>query len=221
MSAAVVDGVLREGKGKGAARRLRQKDLVPAIVYSKKAGAQSIAVEPKSLSKALLGARRRNQLIELALKDGDGKAQAKRFVLTKEVQIHAVRRHALHVDFHEIDPAQPIAMKVPLETIGKSKAVIAGAKIQIVLRTLNVSVKPGDVPEKITYDTTDTEIGVVRAKSVNLPAGCSLLDDPELPVLSIRMPRGEKADAAATPAAAAAPAKGGAVAPAKEAPKKK
>jgi hypothetical protein len=102
---------------------------------------------------------------------------------------------------------------VPLETIGKSKAIVAGARLQVVLRTLNVSVKPGDVPEKIVFDTTDSEIGVVRAKSVAMPAGVTLLDDPELPVLSLRMPRGEKAE---EPAAGAAGAAVAAKAPAKK-----
>jgi large subunit ribosomal protein L25 len=206
MSAAIVEGVVRSGHGKGASRRTRAESLVPAVVYSKAAGAQSIAVEPKSLSKALLGAKRRNQLIELKIKDAAGKV-ASHHVLTKEVQIHPVKRHALHVDFHAVDPNQPIAMKIPLETVGKSKAVVAGARLQIVLRTLNVMVKPGDAPEKITFDTTDTEIGVVRAKSVVLPAGCVLTDDPELPVLSLRMPRGEKAATEAAPAAAASAGK--------------
>jgi len=204
MSAAIVEGVVRSGHGKGASRRTRAEALVPAVVYSKAAGSQSIAVEPKSLSKALLGAKRRNQLIELKIKDDAGKVST-HHVLTKEVQIHPVKRNPLHVDFHAIDPNQPIAMKIPLETTGKSKAVVNGARLQIVLRTLNVMVKPGEAPEKITFDTTDTEIGVVRAKSVVLPAGCVLTDDPEQPVLSLRMPRGEKA-AEAAPAAAAAPA---------------
>jgi large subunit ribosomal protein L25 len=211
MSAAIVEGVVRVGHGKGASRRTRAEALIPAVVYSKAAGAQSIAVEPKSLSKALLGAKRRNQLIELKIKDQAGKVSS-HHVLTKEVQIHPVKRHALHIDFHAVDPQQPIAMKIPLETTGKSKAVVAGARLQIVLRTLNVMVKPGDAPEKITFDTTDTEIGVVRAKAVVLPAGCALTDDPEQPVLSIRMPRGEKAAEAAP--AAAAPAAAGKAAPA-------
>ena len=210
---AIVEGFLRSGNGKGAARRLRAKDLIPAVVYSKGKGAQSVALEPKSLNKALLGARRRNQLIELKLKDESGAAKGSHFVLTKEVQIDHVRRNATHVDFHEVDVNAPVVMKVPLETIGKSKAIVAGARLQVVLRTLNVSVKPGDVPEKIVFDTTDSEIGVVRAKSVAMPAGVTLLDDPELPVLSLRMPRGEKAE---EPAAGAAGAAVAAKAPAKK-----
>ena len=81
---AIVEGFLRSGNGKGAARRLRAKDLIPAVVYSKGKGAQSVALEPKSLNKALLGARRRNQLIELKLKDESGAAKGSHFVLTKK-----------------------------------------------------------------------------------------------------------------------------------------
>jgi len=95
----------------------------------------------------------------------------------------------------------PVTVKVPLETVGKSKAVTAGAKLQIVLRTLNVRVKPGQIPEKIIYDTTEAAVGVVRANAITMPEGVVLLDSPDLPVLSLRMPRGDKtAEEEATPA---------------------
>ena len=203
MSSIMIEATLRTADGKGAARRHRAADRVPAIVYSKGKDAEAITVEPKALAKALLGAKRRNQLIELQVKDEAGVAKGSRFVMTREVQIHPVRRSAVHVDFLEVDREKAITVKVPLETVGKSKAVVNGARLQIVLRTLNVLVKPGEIPEKLSYDTTDTEIGVVRAKAVAMPAGVTLLDDPELPVLSLRMPRGEK-PAEETPAAAPA-----------------
>ena len=202
MTAFAIEATLRTPHGKGAARRLRAKELVPAVIYSKGKEGETITVEPKQLAKALLGGKRRNQLIELQVKDEAGVAKGSRFVMTREVQIHPVRRSAVHVDFFEVDQTLPIIAKVPLETVGKSKAVVNGARLQIVLRTLNVSVKPGEIPEKISFDTTDIEIGVVRAKSIVMPAGVTLLDDAELPVLSLRMPRGEKPaeEAVAAPA---------------------
>lgn len=201
MSSFPIAATLRTADGKGAARRHRAAERVPAIIYSKGKTGESITVEPKALAKALLGAKRRNQLIELQVKDEAGVARGSRFVMTREVQIHPVRRSAVHVDFLEVDQETPIHAKVPLETFGKSKAVVNGARLQIVLRTLNVMVKPGEIPEKFSYDTTDTEIGVVRAKAIVMPAGVTLMDDPELPVLSLRMPRGEKpAEEAVVPA---------------------
>lgn len=212
MTAFVLEATTREGHGKGASRRLRAEAKVPAVVYGKPGGKTlSISVTPKDLGKALLGAKRRNQLIELKLKDDAGKALSTHFVLVKDLQAHPVRRNPLHVDFLEIDPKMPAPVKVPFEVTGKSKASIQGANTQLVVRTLNVSVAPEAIPEKIVLDITECDFGVVRAKAITMPAGVTLLDDAEMPVVSLRMPRGEKeevAAAAAPAAAAAAPAAG-------------
>ena len=214
MSHFTMDATLRSGHGKGAARRLRATDKVPCVVYGKGHATLSIAIAPKDLAKALLGAKRRNQLIELKLKDDSGKDKGSRMVLVQDLQAHPVRRSAVHVDFLEVDPNAPQAVKVPFEVTGKSKASIAGANTQLVVRTLNVSVPPAFIPEKIVLDITECDFGVVRASAIKMPTGVTLIDDSEMPVVSLRMPRGEKEEAVATPAAgaAAAPAAGAAAA---------
>lgn len=214
MSHFTMEATLRTGHGKGAARRLRATERVPGIVYGKGHGTLSISVAPKELGKALLGAKRRNQLIELKLKDDAGKDHGTRMVLVQDLQAHPVRRSAVHVDFLEVDPKAAQAVKVPFEVTGKSKASIAGANTQLVVRTLNVSVAPESIPEKIVLDITECDFGVVRAKTIIMPTGVTLLDDAEMPVVSLRLPRGEKEEATATPAAgaAAAPAAGAAAA---------
>jgi large subunit ribosomal protein L25 len=213
-----MDATLRSGHGKGASRRLRATDRVPAVVYGGGTGTLSISVAPKELAKALLGAKRRNQLIELKLKDDAGADKGSRMVLVQDLQAHPVRRNATHVDFLLVDPKKAQPVKVPFEVTGKSKASIAGANTQLVVRTLNVSVAPESIPEKIVLDITECDFGVVRAKLIKMPTGCTLIDDQEMPVVSLRLPRGEKEEAAATPAAgapaaaAAAPAAGAAAA---------
>lgn len=213
MSAFAMEGVVRSGHGKGASRRLRSAEQVPAIVYGQGNGALSVSVSPKALTKALTGALRRNQLIELSLKDADGKDAGKKLVIAKEVQAHPVRRTPVHVDFLEVKIGQPVVVRVPVEVIGKSKAAVAGARVQLCSRDIVVAVSPDAVPAKIVLDTTECDFGVVRAKAVPLPAGVALACDPEFPVVSLRMPRGEKEDAAEA-APAAAPAAGAAAAPA-------
>lgn len=216
MPAFSLEATTRSGHGKGASRRLRATEKVPAVVYGKKgAAALSVAVTPKDLTKALLGNLRRNQLIELKVKDEAGKAVSSHFVLTREVQAHPVRRNPVHVDFLEIDPKTPIPVKVPFEVTGKSKASIQGANTTLVVKTLNVMVAPESIPEKIVLDITECDFGVVRAKAITMPKGVTLVDDVEMPVVSLRMPRGEKEEeAAAAPAAGAAPAADGKAAPA-------
>jgi large subunit ribosomal protein L25 len=198
-----IEGTIRTEHGKGAARRARNADLVPGVVYG--AGETlGVTVSPKALTKALTGPLRRNELLELSLKDAAGKVTTK-FVMVKELQAHPVRRTAVHVDFLEVRKDKPVVAAIPIVLTGKSKAATAGAAQRLISRVLRVSVLPESIPEQITFDTTEAGFGVIRAKAVTLPKGLTLVDPPDFPVLSLKMPRGDKEEAvAATPAAAAA-----------------
>ncbi|MCC7073873.1 MAG: 50S ribosomal protein L25 [Deltaproteobacteria bacterium] len=226
-----IPATVRASLGKGASRQARLKGVVPGVVYGMKKEPLALTFDPRDLAKAVMGPLRRNAVVKLELKDAAGKAQGSRFALLRELQVHPVRRVPTHADFLEIDPSKPMAMKVPLEATGKSMAVQEGAKLQLVVRTLNVSVIPTEVPEKIVLDVTGQGFGVLRAKALTMPKGVTLLDSLETPIVSLRMPRGDKEEeaAAAAPAEGAAPAAGapadakaGAAAPAaagKDAPK--
>jgi large subunit ribosomal protein L25 len=222
-----LEAVVRSAHGKGGARRMRAAGHVPAIVYAAGKPATAVGVPPKEFTKAVMGAHKRNALIHLNLKDEAGKSVGTRSVMVKELQIHPVKRNAIHIDFLEVNPNTPVACKVPFEATGKSKAIVQGAKLQLVVRVLNISVAPNAIPEKIVMDVTEAGFGVLRASEVPMPKGATLIDPADMPVVSLRMPRGEKEEEAA-PAAAAAPAAKGAAAkpaaaaaPAAKAPAKK
>ncbi|MBI1946207.1 MAG: 50S ribosomal protein L25 [Deltaproteobacteria bacterium] len=205
-----ISATIRAKQGKGASRQARLAGSVPAVIYGMKKDPLAVTVDPRELAKAVTGPLRRNAVLTLNLKDAAGKAQGARHVLVRELQIHPVRRTPSHVDFLELDPKVPALMKVPLEVTGKSKAVADGAKLQLVVRTINVSVVPTEVPEKLLLDVTGQGFGVMRAKSLTMPKGVTLLDSIEMPIVSVRMPRGDKEEEAAAAAAAAAPAEGAA-----------
>jgi large subunit ribosomal protein L25 len=197
---------VRTKQGKGAARRARAAGGVPAVVYGPGQPGLSIVVQPKEMYKAVTGPKRRNALLTLDLKDGAN--SGKRTVMVKELQIHPVKRTPTHVDFLEVKPDQLVAVSVPLEVMGKSKAITQGAKLTLIARTVKLEVKAAEVPEKVIFDVTEEGFGVIRAKQLKVPAGTRLLDTPETPLVSIKIPRGDKEEeAAATPAeGAAAPA---------------
>ena len=177
----------RSGTGKGAARRARREGKLPAVVYGKGGEATSITVEPRDFVKAMKGPFRRNAIVEL---DVDGK---KHLSMVKEVQINPLRREPTHVDFCEVQNDQEVTVKVPFFTTGKSKAVTAGAKLQIALRYLRLRSTPEKIPEKITYDITDVSLGAYRAKSIELPEGVSLVDDGHVTVFTVARGRGAAA----------------------------
>ena len=87
---------VRSGSGKGPARQLRAKGLIPAVFYGQGVSPTPIAVKPKELTKALSGVLGRNQPITLSV---GGKTE---LALVKELQIHPISRQPLHVDFYRV-----------------------------------------------------------------------------------------------------------------------
>lgn len=191
----------RNEHGKGSARRSRRAGQIPGVIYAGGKDAVSITVDPKELTRALLSPLRRNTLFALELKV-DGQTKSTHHVMFKAAQIDPVRRDPIHIDFLEIDPSKEVLAKVPLDVIGRPKAVIMGGKMQVTVRTVNIRALPSNIPEKLTWDVTAAAAGVLRAKDLPLPEGVTVTDSAELPLVSLRMPKGDKAadDAAAKPA---------------------
>jgi len=183
-----LEAEVRTDAGKGGSRRLRRAGRLPAIVYSAGKEPMSVHVEPREFVKAVRGPLRRNALIELNVKGGET-----RQVMVKDIQIDLIRREPIHVDFHAVDMKSPVEVMVPFTTFGRSKAVVLGAKLNIVRRAIKVQVLPGQVPEKLEVDVTNLEPGPFRAKDVPMPEGCSLVEDGHTTVLTISRPRGEGA----------------------------
>lgn len=171
--------------GKGPSRRLRMKDELPAIVYSKGDKAISVVICPKETGKILQGPLRRNSLIELSI-EGD----KKRPVMVKERQIHPTKRTLVHVDFVEVSLKEPVTVAVPVKLFGKSESVTLGGKMDHVLHKMRVSCLPNAVPEVINIDITALPFGSTHTKDVLLPEGVSLAEKPRVVVLTIKKPRG-------------------------------
>jgi large subunit ribosomal protein L25 len=82
-----IEGKVREGRGKGDARKLRKAGRVPAVLNG--AGKSTVLdLDPKLLSKAWKGGKTFNLTF-----GGQTKA-----VKITDLQIHPVKRLALHVD---------------------------------------------------------------------------------------------------------------------------
>lgn len=83
-----IEASVREGRGKGYARKLRANGKIPANILSK-AKSVSIELDPKWLSRAW---KQDDKKFNLDL-NGETKT-----VFIKELQLHPVKRYALHVD---------------------------------------------------------------------------------------------------------------------------
>lgn len=184
---------LRSDRGKGAARRLRRSDQIPAVAYGKGSEAIALTVSPKELLKILTGELGLNSVIELSLDGGKQKLD----VLVADYQHHPVTRQLLHADFRTVALDRPVNVDVPLELYGKAKGIVMGGDLKQVYRRVPVRCLPNSIPAKIRCDIT--ELGLeenLPAKSLPLPEGVELRLPAERTVASIIAGRRVKAQGA-------------------------
>ena len=178
---------LRTKFGKGAARKLRAADKIPAVVYGHGTDPQHVSLPGHD---TMLIVRHANAIIDL---DIDGASQ---LVLVKDVQRDPVRQIIEHIDLVVVRRGEKVTVDVPVVIEGES----FGGTIHVQDEsTLSLLVEATAIPEHIVVRVEGLEDGTqVHAKDVTLPAGAELETDPETLVVSITTPRGSAEDAGET-----------------------
>lgn len=148
---------LRTVTGKGEARRMRRTGRIPAVVYGDRSAPVVCSVDAKELS-TVLHEHGRNTLLSLVV--GNAKEQSEDTAIVKELQHHPVDGHLLHADFYRISLTQKIVVEVRVESEGIPAGVRTESGIlEQLLHQVEVSCLPADIPDSITFDVTDLDIG--------------------------------------------------------------
>src|SRR5262245_2379691 len=191
----------RSDFGKNAARRLRHKGMVPAVVYGGKGGTLSLAVDPKALQRVLRSEAGRNAILKLEIA-GQGPTSA----ILKSWQVDPIRENFLHADFYRIAMDVALRVTVPIAIKGEARGVkTEGGILEIVVRQIDVECLPGDIPEKIEVEVS--ELGMnesLRVSDLPITNKVKVLNNPDQVVLHVVS---VKEEVVAAPAAAA-PAEG-------------
>jgi large subunit ribosomal protein L25 len=199
----------RELQGTGASRRLRIAGQTPGIVYGGTAAPVTISLDHNALYHALKKEAFHSSILDLEI---DGVSQQ---VLLRDFQVHAFKQLVLHADFQRVDANQKIHMKVALHFANAdvSPAVkLHAATISHVMTEIEVSCLPGQLPEFITVDLANIDVGhSLHVKDLVLPEGVTVIaHGTNQTVATASVPAGHvaaeeapAADAAAAPAAAA------------------
>lgn len=179
--AVALNGKIREGRGKGANRKLRAEGMLPAVVYGGKSNI-SLMVNPKELNK-LIEKEGINSLIELVI---EGDTEPKRVVVIKEHQQHPIRDGWEHADFLEVDMRQKIKVDVPIILEGHSPGEKLGGMVEHNLHTLSVKCFPGEIPEFFKVDMTQVELDqVVHISDLTVGDNIEVLDNLSEAVVSV------------------------------------
>lgn len=175
--------VARTGRptGSRASGRLRAEGKVPATVYGLGGDAMTVTVEWRDLRHVLTTDAGLNAIIDLSVDDAPSE-----LTIVKDLQRHPIRRNVMHVDFLRVSADVAIEVEVPITLVGEAKEVINNEGIvEQLMFHLTVSAKPGAIPDELTVDISNLEIGhAIRVGDLTLPAGAETNVDADEPVVT-------------------------------------
>ena len=176
----------RPGTGKGEARSLRRQGRVPAVAYGSGLPSTPVSVDARELYHALRTDAGTNAIIQMEIDGGS------HLTLAREIHRHPVRREILHVDFVAVSRDVKVTVDVAIHLVGHAPGQDEGGVLDQVRFTVPIEVLPLEVPEAFELDVSDMQIGdVKRVADLQIPAGVTILDDPEWSVVTLNPPQAE------------------------------
>jgi large subunit ribosomal protein L25 len=170
--------------GKGAARRIRRADKVPAVLYGHGTDPVHITLPGHDTALALKhgGA---NALLSIEVEG------TTRLAIPKQVQSHPIKGFLEHLDLIVVKKGEKVTVDVPVHVVGD-----AAPDSLVVTDHASVSVdaEATHIPEYIEVSVEGAEIGTqILAKDLDLPSGAELhVDDDELIVHVTHAPTAEE-----------------------------
>jgi large subunit ribosomal protein L25 len=151
-----VNAIRREGVGKGPARRLRARGMIPASVYGEGEASVPVAVNAKELASLLRSETGHNTIFKLSIPGLDELAN----VIIKDWQTDPVKGRLLHADLMRLSMTVVTRVSVPIVVVGEPVGVkLEGGILEINLREVEIECLPGDIPSTVEVDVTDLHLG--------------------------------------------------------------
>lgn len=134
-------------------RKIRLDGFVPGVLYGKKIQSQAVSVESVAFLKTMREVGQ-NGLFNLELESGK-----KHNVMVQEVQVDPLKNHYTHIDFFEVDMNEERDANVPVHLEGEAPGASEGGIVNHLLYEITVHCLPADIPESITVDISNLNIG--------------------------------------------------------------
>jgi large subunit ribosomal protein L25 len=164
----------RTSFGKGAARKIRATGKIPAVIYGHGTEPQHVTLPGHEVGLIL---RKANAVFDL---DINGKSQ---LALVKDVQKDPVKQIIEHLDLIIVRKGEKVTIDIPVHLEGEAAP---GTTVNQDANTLSIEAEATNIPERLVISIEGLEEGAhITAADVKLPAGSSLISDPELLVVGI------------------------------------
>jgi large subunit ribosomal protein L25 len=193
----------RTNVGRSAVRKLKARGIIPAVIYGAKDKPQPLQLAARDINAMMSHAAGENVLVELEIAG----EKSSRTALVQEVQHTPVGGDIRHVDFHAISMDDTIQAEVPLEPVGTANGVKNfGGLLEQSLRVLTLECLPRDLPDRITVDISQLNIGdSIHVRDIQLPSGVTAKVPADLTAFSVLAPVVEEVPVVAEAEVAAGP----------------
>jgi large subunit ribosomal protein L25 len=169
-----ISAVPRTEFGKGAARRTRRANQVPAVLYGHRTQPRHVALPGHDLMLAL---KTPNVLLDIDL---DGELI---LALPKDVQRDPVKGFLEHVDLVIVNRGETVTVDIPIHVHGD---VASGAMLVQDVNTVSVETEATHIPTGVDVEVEGLEPGAqVHARDLRLPEGTRLASDADVLVANV------------------------------------
>ncbi len=184
MSEDLIKAEARTEFGKGAARRIRRADKVPAVIY----GHGSVPIHVTLPAHDTLMALKHGGANAVLNIDVDGKVQ---LALTKQVQADPIKGFLEHVDFVAVKKGEKVTVEVPVHLVGDAHKE---AFVQLENNVVTLEAEATHIPEAVEISIEGLEAGTqIHASQIDLPKGSVLISDPEQLIVNITQAKSAEA----------------------------
>jgi large subunit ribosomal protein L25 len=168
--------------GKGAARKIRRDNKIPAVMYGH--GSEPVHITLPG-HESMLALKTSNVLLTVVL---DGKEQ---LALAKDVQRDPIKPVIDHVDLVVVRKGEKVTVDVAVHLEGEAAPETV---VTLDHNSLQLEVLATDIPENVVVSVEGLAAGTqILAGAVQLPEGASLITDEEALVVNITQAISEEA----------------------------
>ena len=194
MSQLALAAHIRTETGKGAARRLRQDNQIPAIFYGPGVDPIMLRIEYSRLLDLEKAGKGENAILDLKIQTDEGETTKK--VMVKELTVDPLKNTFVHADFYEISNDREITLPIPVHLLNTPIGVAEeGGILQQIRREVTITCFPDKLIEFLEIDIAGLNVGdTIRIGDLELPEGIQILEEPNLTVAVVNIKGSALAD---------------------------
>ena len=181
-----LEAEIRTDLGKGASRRLRRANKVPAVLYGGDNGAVLLTLSAAQVARLMEEEAFYSQLITIVY---NGKQEQ---AVVKDIQRHPYKPLVQHLDLQRVVAGQKMRTRVPLRIVGEEELLkTQKGVLQHEMIDVEVECLPQDLPQFIEVGVTGLTVGsAIHLSQLQLPEGVELAtpvadSEHDLPVVSL------------------------------------